>query len=107
MAALHLAHDAIGDVVRRGLAPLLRDDELPGQVEQEVAEFLADRVGIFLAQRVVELEHFLDQVGTQRLPRLRAIPGAPHPQVLHEVEHPLQRWPVLHGFSVPVAYAPT
>ena len=91
MAALHLAHDAIGDVVGSELAALLGDHELPGEVEQEVAELLADGVGILLAERVVELEHFLDQVGPQRLPGLRAVPGAAHAQVPHEVEHASKR----------------
>ncbi len=107
MPTLHLAHHAIGNVVRRSLASLLRDHELPREMQQKVTQFLPDRVRIFLPNRVIELEYLLDQVGSQRLARLRAIPGAAHPQVAHEVQHPLQRWPVLHGFSVPVTYAPT
>ena len=72
-----------GDLVAGELAQLLGDDELKGQMKQQIADLSADLVGLSFAQRVVQLQHFLDQVGTKRLPGLRPIPGAPIPQVAH------------------------
>jgi hypothetical protein len=97
---LHLADDAVGRLVGSRLALLLGDHELPREVQQEVAEFLADHVGIILAQRVVEFEDLLDEVGAQRLAGLHPVPRAPDPQVLHEGDHSAEGRGVGHRGSV-------
>ncbi len=83
MAAAHLRLEARRPRRPAELAALLRDDELKGQVQQQVAQLVADGAGLAFAQRVVELEHLLDQVGPQRLAGLRPVPGAAGPEVAH------------------------
>ena len=70
------ALEPVGHVVGDELAALLGDHQLKGQVQQQVAQLVPDRVGVALAQRVVQLQHLLDQVGAQRLAGLRPVPGA-------------------------------
>jgi len=83
MAPAHLPLEALGDVVRRELAELLGDHQLERQVEQQIAQLVPDGVALALAQRLVELEHLLDQVRTERFAGLRLVPGAPCPEVAH------------------------
>ena len=52
-------------------------------MQQEIAELVADGGGFALAQRMIELEHFLDQVRAQRLPGLRPVPRTALPEVAH------------------------
>ena len=91
MTPAHLALESVGHVVRRELAALLGDDELQGQMEQQVAELVPDGVALALAQRVVELEHLLDQVRPERLAGLRPVPGAPGPEVAHHRQRASKR----------------
>ncbi len=77
VAPAHLVLQLAGYVVAGELAQLFGDDELKGQVKQQVADFSADLTGLSFAERVVQLQHLLDQVGPQRLAGLRPIPGAP------------------------------
>ena len=102
MPPLHLAHQALGGFLGRGLAPLLGDDELPREVQEEVAEFLSNGLGIVLAQGMIELQHLLDQVGTQRLASLGPVPGASHAEILHQGDHAAEGRRVLHECSVSV-----
>ena len=52
-------------------------------MEQQVAQLVPDGVVVTLAQRLVQLEHLLDQVRAERLTGLRPVPGAPRPEVAH------------------------
>ena len=83
MPAPHLRLEVVRHVVRGELAPLLGDHELEREVQQQVAQLLANRARVGLAQRVVELQHLLDQVGPQRFAGLRPVPGTPGAEVPH------------------------
>ena len=91
MAAPHLALQLVGHVVGGELAPLLRDHELKGEVEQEVAQLARGWPRLPLAQRVVQLQHLLDQVGTERLAGLGPVPGAPRAEVAHHRQRASKR----------------
>ena len=91
MAAAHLALQLVRYLVRGELVPLLRDHELKGEVEQEVAHFALDGLGLSLTQRMVQLQHFLDQVGAECLPGLRPVPGTPSAEVAHHRESASKR----------------
>src|SRR5438046_2364031 len=65
---------------------LFADDDLEREVEQQVAELVAQGCSSVVLQGLVELEHFLDQVGAECLRRLRAVPGAAGSQVAHQRE---------------------
>ena len=75
--------ELVRDFVGGELAALLRDHQLEREVKQQVADLAADPAGVALAQRVVQLQRFLDQVRPQRLPRLGPVPGAPPAEVAH------------------------
>jgi hypothetical protein len=81
VAPPHLGFELPGYLVAGKLAKLLGDDELKGQVKQQVANFSADRIGLSFAQCVVQLQYFLDQIRAKRFPGLCSIPGAPAPQL--------------------------
>ncbi|PYO68805.1 MAG: alanine racemase [Gemmatimonadetes bacterium] len=65
---------------------LFADDDLEREVEQQVAELVAQGCSSVVLQGLIELEHFLDQVGAECLRRLRAVPGAAGSQVAHQRE---------------------
>ncbi len=75
MPPSHLRLEEAGDFRRGGFAQLLCQDELPGEVQEEVTQLLADGLGVALAQGVIQLEELLDQVGAEGLPGLGAVPG--------------------------------
>ena len=83
MPAAHLVLEGGRDVIRGELAALLRDHELEREVQQEIAQLVADGGRRALAQRIVELEDFLDQVGAQRVPGLRPVPRAALAEIAH------------------------
>jgi hypothetical protein len=60
-------------------------------MQQQVAQLVAHRFGIVGLDGVIELVRFLDQVGTERLRRLGAVPGTPLPQLAHESESTSKR----------------
>ena len=83
MPPAHLGNQIVRNFVRRELASLLGQDELPGEVKHEIAQLLADRRRVAFGEGVVELEHLFHQVGAQRLTGLYAIPRAPDAEVAH------------------------
>ncbi len=86
VAPTHLLLEARDDVVRGELAPLLRDRQLKRQVQQEIAQLVPDGGDVRLAQRVVQLQHFLDQVRTQGLAGLGPVPGTAPAEIAHHGE---------------------
>jgi hypothetical protein len=60
-------------------------------MQEQIAQLIAHRFGIVGLDRVVELECFLDEVGTERLRTLRAIPRTALPQFAHEAESASKR----------------
>ncbi len=83
MAPLHLGLEIRGHLVRRELGLLLRQDQLPGQMQEQVSHFPADLSAIAAGDGVVEFVDFLDQVGTEGFPGLDSIPRAPFPKIGH------------------------
>src|SRR5204863_2978564 len=68
MPAAHLDLEILGHLRGREFLPLLRDHQLKGKVKQQIAQLTANDIALALAERVVELQHLLDQVRTQGLP---------------------------------------
>ena len=102
MPPLHLADNPVRH--RRGSAQpvLLRQHQLPGQVKQHIAQLVRHRVTVRFGDGVIQLEHFLHQVGSQCLAGLDPVPAAASPQVAHQRHHPLERCIVLlHDFQNP------
>jgi hypothetical protein len=62
------------------------DHDLEREVEQEIAELVAQLDGVVAADRLIELEDFFYEVRAQRRRGLRAIPRAPLAQVADECE---------------------
>jgi hypothetical protein len=83
MASAHLPLEPRRDVLGRELTALVGDDELEGEVEQEIAQLVPNASGIPFAQRMVQLERLLDQVRPERLSRLGPVPGTPGPEIAH------------------------
>ena len=81
MPAPHLRDQVVRHLGGGELAQFLRQDELPGQVEQEIPHLIPEEGRVAGAERLVDFEDFLDQVGAQRLPGLGPVPGAPDTQV--------------------------
>ena len=86
MAAPHLALQLVGNFLRSELVALLRDHQLKGEVQKQIADLASDRLGIPVAQGVVQFQNLLDQVGTKGLPGLGAVPGTPSAEVAHHGE---------------------
>jgi hypothetical protein len=67
------------------------EHELPRKVKEHVAELLPDRGRIVFGERMIELEHLLDQIGPQRLAGLDAVPRASDAKVAHDRQRALKR----------------
>src|SRR5690349_12630726 len=70
-------------------------------LEQHVAELLAHLRVVSVANRLVQLVRFLDQVWPQRIVCLIRIPLAPRTEIAHERERIFKRWFVLHSLLGP------
>ena len=82
VAPLHLGAPGLSATSRRGeLSQLLGEDQLPGQVQEEIPHLVPQLGRISGADGLVHLEHFLDQVGAQGVPGLGPVPGAPDAEV--------------------------
>jgi len=68
------------------LGALFGDHDLECEVQQKVAELVAHFDGIVAPERLIELEHFFDEIRAQRRRGLRAVPRAPLAQVAHDRE---------------------
>ena len=86
MAPPHLLLERARHRLRIEFAALFPDHELERQVQQQVAELVAQPGGVTLLERVIELERFFHQVRAQRRAGLRAVPGAARAQVAHQRE---------------------
>ena len=96
MPSLHLPLHRLGYVLRGELAVLLGQNQLPGEVKQEVAQLVANESGVAFTERVVELQHLLHEVRAERLPGLLSVPRAAHAQIAHHDERSSKRRLVLH-----------
>ena len=73
------------------LRSLFSDHDLKCEVEEYVAQLVTECLGIFRLDRVIQLEGFFDEVGSQGLRGLRAVPVTAGPQVAHERESTSKR----------------
>jgi hypothetical protein len=76
VAPLHLRRDACGDVGKREMPRLLGHLRVEHDLEQQVAQFLAQRRHVALGDRIGNLIRFFDRVGCDRREVLRAVPRA-------------------------------
>src|SRR5439155_10888465 len=80
----HLLLKRVRHHFRIELRPLLRNDDLKREMQEQVAELVAHRLGIIGLNRVIELERFFDEVGTECLWSLYSVPGTALSQLAHE-----------------------
>jgi len=60
-------------------------------MQQQITQFTLDRAGITLTQRVVQLQRFLNQIGSQRFAGLSPIPGTAEAEISHHCHRAPQR----------------
>jgi hypothetical protein len=60
-------------------------------MQEQVAQLVAHRFGIVRLNRVIELEGFFDQIGTECLRGLGPVPRTPLPQLAHESQSTSKR----------------
>ncbi len=90
MAVDHLLGDLAGDVADAEPSLLGRQAREEENLEEEVSELVAQRVGGALVQGREHLVGLLEQVGTQRLEGLLAVPGALAAEPLDERVEPIE-----------------
>jgi hypothetical protein len=91
MTPPHLGFELLRHLPAGELPALLPNDELEGQVEQQITQLSLDLPDLAFPQGVVKLERLFHQVGPQRLPGLRPVPGTPFPKVPHHRHGTSQR----------------
>ena len=91
MAAPHLFLERARDHFGIELRALLGDHDLKREMEEQIAQLVAHRLGVVGLNRVIELEGFFDQIGTERLRGLRAVPRAPLSQLAYECQSTSKR----------------
>jgi hypothetical protein len=87
----HLALELGGHLRGGELLPLFRDHQLESEVQQQVAQLTADGIARALTKRMVELQHFFDQVRAQGLPGLHPVPGTTGAKVAHHRDRTSKR----------------
>jgi len=95
----HLFFEGACDCFGVKLAFLLPDYDLKREVQQQVTQLVAQRDGLAVPERLIELQGFFDQVGAQCLARLSAVPGATRAQIADERESAGERPVAARGFS--------
>ena len=88
---MHLLRDPAGHVVEGELAGLLRDHGVEVDLEQQVAELLAQVLAVAGVDRLERLGRLLLEVARQRPVGLLALPGAVAAQPPHVGEEVEQR----------------
>jgi hypothetical protein len=91
MPAPHLRLEQIGDVAGAEIAALFGNDQLKRDVQQDIAQLDPNGLGVAVAKRIVELQDFLDQVGTQGLTGLGTVPGTALPEIANHRESTSKR----------------
>ena len=98
MPRLHLRHQRAGDVLHRERAALLGHHRVEEDLEEEIAQLVAQRRIVALTDRVVDFVRLLDQIRAERAVRLHPVPFAACPQIPHQGQRVVHR--PLHRFSV-------
>jgi len=91
MTPPHLFFQRVRHDLRIELRPLLADHDLKREMQKQVAQLVAHRFRVVGLDGVIELEGFFDQIGTECLGSLRAIPRAALPQLAHESQSTSKR----------------
>ena len=84
--SLHLGFDRLRYVFRSERSRLLTEHDLEGDVQQQIAEFGLDLIGIVSGECLVQLQRLLDEVGAQGGAGLHAIPRAPFSEISDELD---------------------
>ena len=87
----HLLLHAADYILSTKAVGFFAQDDLKRQVEQEIAQFAADRRLIALSQCVIQLQGLFHQIGPQTLGRLRPVPGAPFSEVADQQDSASKR----------------
>ena len=82
----HFRFEGARHGLRVEFAPFLSDHDLERQVQQQIAQLVAQLRGLAVLECLIELQRFFDQIRAQRLARLGVVPGAARPQVAHQCE---------------------
>ncbi len=91
MASPHFFFEGVGDDLGIELRSLFADDDLKREMQQHVAQLVAHRFGVVGLNGLIELECFLDQIRTECLGSLCAVPGTALPQFAHKSESTSKR----------------
>lgn len=100
VAADHLSRHRLDDVAEIEVAALLSHAGMEHDLQEQVAELLAEIVHVVALDRVGDLVGFLDRVGLDRLEGLDHVPGAAGfrlAQGLHDLDQALDVAARLHG----------
>jgi hypothetical protein len=76
MTPNHLGRDALHDIAERKQASFLRQLRVVDDLKEQIAQLLAEILGIAPLDRIGDLVGFLDRIGRDRLKRLFDVPGA-------------------------------
>ncbi len=90
MPALHLGDEIVGDVGGGELAEFQAELQLPGEVQHQVGDLLADRRRVAIGGGGVEFVRLLHQVGADRLAGLHPVPFTALPEIGHHRDGPVQ-----------------
>ena len=90
VASPHFLFQLANNLFRAEGAALLGEHDLKGHIQQQVAQLTAHRVVITVPDGVHELEGLFEQIGSQRLVRLRGVPGAAGSQDPNDGQRPVE-----------------
>ena len=87
----HLFFECVRDDLGIELRPLLTDHDLKREMQKQITQLIPHGLRIVGLDGVIELESFFDEVGTQSLRGLRAVPRTALPQFPHESQSASKR----------------
>src|SRR5207247_8208616 len=101
MAPPHLLFQRVCDDLGIELRALLADHDLKREMQQQITQLVPHGLRVVGLDGVIELESFFDQIWTERLGGLRAVPRAALPQFAYESQSTSKRGIALHLASGP------
>ena len=99
MPRLHLVEETFRHVSEVERSTLLRHYTVEEDLQQQIAQLLAQKRVVAGSNRVIDLVRFLEQVRPKRLVRLRRVPFAAATQVLHQLQRLIESRLFLHRSS--------
>ena len=97
VSRLHLGDERVGDVVHVERTAFFRENGVKQDLQQKVAELLAEFGVVAASNGVVDLVGLLDQIGSKGLVRLRGVPVATGAKVAHQRQRIFKRRFHLHS----------